>query len=164
MFEQETAINDAIIQKTFNFLGFINRNSLSSNRTNMKFSNRRFWRSKKSNKFKRYISHGEIGDIPVPKIAQKLPIIRKKLADYYFNDAWNADELAQFYKLAPESTIGPGKIPRKKKILTITFRVQISQKCHRNHQNPKCTLSEGPLLRSLKTLTFRTFSEISDFT
>ena len=45
----------------------------------------------------------------------------------------------------------------------ITFRLQISRKCQRNHRKSKRILTEGPLFGSLKNFTFRTFSEMSRF-
>ena len=43
------------------------------------------------------------------------------------------------------------------------FNSSFSENITKNPQKPKCILTEGPLFGSLKTLTFRTFSEISSF-
>ena len=56
------------------------------------------------------------------------------------------------------------ELPRKSiyfATLRISFQLRISQKYQGNTQKPNRILTEGLLLGSLKTLSFRTFSEMS---
>ena len=48
-------------------------------------------------------------------IVNDLPHVIDELRNCALNDFWNADEFGIFYKMSPESAVGSGRIPGKKK-------------------------------------------------
>ena len=83
-------------------------------RVSMKFSNVWIWKSKKRHGVKMYRSHGESGDANEAAVLKSLAEIRNKIKKYALNDIWNADEFGLFFKMAPTTKIGPGRLHGRK--------------------------------------------------
>ena len=106
--------DEMIVAKANQILSKINSNNANAE-LQLNFSNGWLYKFKKRNGFKRYHCHGESGDLNVKNIINDLPHVIDEPRNYALNDIWNADEFGIFYKMSPESTVGPGRIPGKKK-------------------------------------------------
>ena len=87
----------------------------SSQRTNLFFSNGWVSRFEIRNGLRFYRSHRKYVDAEEDAIRIELPSLRARLAKYSINDTFNADEFGIYYKLAPNFTIGPGRLKGRKK-------------------------------------------------
>ena len=61
-----------------------------------------------------YRFHGESGDADEAAVLKSLPEIQNTIKKYALNDVWNADEFGLFFKMAPKTTIGQGRLPGRK--------------------------------------------------
>ena len=84
-------------------------------RTNLRF--RRVWLGsfKKRIHFRQYRSHGEGCDVDQAATNAELPLLCTFLSGFSIRDQFNWDEFRLQYKSAPTTTIGPGRIPGRKK-------------------------------------------------
>ena len=106
--------DEMIVAKANQILSKINSNNANAE-LQLNFSNGWLYKFKKRNGFKRYHCHGESCDLSVKNIINDLPHVIDELRNYALNDIWNGDEFGIFYKMYPQSTVRPGRIPGKKK-------------------------------------------------
>ena len=78
-------------------------------------SNGWLYKFEKRNSLKRYCLFGESVDVNIQGIISELPKLLEKISKYSMNDVFNADEFGLFYKLAPDSSIGPSRLVERKK-------------------------------------------------
>ena len=116
MYDENICVTDGLIrEKAKRILDNLNENRAENERMEMNLSNGWLYKFKNRNSFKRYRLFGESGDVNIEGIISDLPKLRKKISEYSINDVFNADEFGLFYKLAPDSSIGPSRIAGRKK-------------------------------------------------
>ena len=148
MSKNEVFVTDIIImEKARKTQLQINATLPEEEQTQLQFSYRWLSKFKIRNCFKRYRSHGESGDADHDAILNELPILQTLLSAFSPRDTFNADEFGLNYQLAPTSTVGPRRLPgRKKKKERLTFLVcgnadgseQIAPHVFGSSRKPRC--------------------------
>ncbi len=110
-------LSDGLIkEQARRLLHDVNSQLTPAQQIDIKFSNGWLHRFKQGNDFKMYRSHREDGDADEQAIQLQLPGLCSRLSNYSLRDKFNADEFGLYYSLPPTQTIGPGRLPGKKKI------------------------------------------------
>ena len=115
MWEKKVNLTESIVQEKGRSLQVMANSSTPQHKhINMQFSNGRIYAFKKRSKFKFFKSYGESGDAD-REAAGATPGLRALVGLFGPNKVFNADEFGLFYSLAPSSTIGPYRLPGRKK-------------------------------------------------
>ena len=110
MYEKQMFINDNLLKEKAKKIS-----AETEDASGVKYTNGWLWGFKQRLGFRCFKSHGESGQIDEAKLEEHIQNIREKLSKYSLNDCFNADEFGLNYNMAPTSTIGPGRIPGRKK-------------------------------------------------
>ena len=116
MYRKNVFLNDdVILAKAHRVQQRFNASLPPPSRTSLQFSRGWLSRFKKRNNFRRYRSHGESANVDSSAVEAELPLLRTLLSAFSLRDQFNCDEFALFYNQAPNSTVGPGRLPGHKK-------------------------------------------------
>lgn len=122
------------------------------------FSNGWLGKFKARHEIKRYVRHGESGEVDREKVEEELQDIRVELRQYESRNTYNMDETGLFWKTSPEATLSTRQLEGKKRPKA---RITANMCCNADgsdkvpiwfigyHKTPRCFLNSQIVMANL---------------